>query len=162
MKELVFVDTETTGLDATADKLVELSYATLNSDIKTLYFGVREVPDFIDNLTKFYARGVDKMQEASIEEIDEFRNLLEGNTMVAANPAFDKAFLDEEQLWTGHYRMLDIESYAMSKLELDQVPSMFQIVQELEKRGYNLTQPDHSSYNDVKALREAYNILRYM
>lgn len=162
MKELVFVDTETTGLDATADKLVELSYATLNSDIKTLYFGVREVPDFIDNLTKFYARGVDKQEKVTNGELFEFAMVLGNNTMVAANPAFDKAFLEANGLWNAHYRMLDIESYAMSKLELDQVPSMFQIVQELEKRGYNLTQPDHSSYNDVKALREAYNILRYM
>ncbi|QIQ62966.1 DNA polymerase III subunit [Streptomyces phage Moab] len=162
MKELVFVDTETTGLDSSSDKLVELSYATLDSDIKTLYFGVTEVPDFIDNLTKFYERGVDKMPEASIEEIDEFRNLFDGSTMVAANPAFDKGFLLEEQLFTAHYRMLDVESYAMARLGLDEVPSMFKIVQELEARGYVLTQPDHSSYNDVKALREAYKILRYM
>ncbi|UTN92335.1 DnaQ-like DNA polymerase III subunit [Streptomyces phage Stigma] len=162
MKELVFVDTETTGLDASSDKLVELSYATLNSDIKTLYFGVTEVPDFIDNLTKFYARGVDKMPMYSEDEFVDFCNTMWGNTMVAANPAFDQSFMKANNLWNAHYRMLDIESYAMSKLDLDQVPSMFQIVQELEKRGYTLTQPDHSSYNDVKALREAYNILRYM
>lgn len=162
MKELVFVDTETTGLVSWSDKLVELSYATMDSEIKTLYFGVKDVPPFIDNLTKFYERGVDKMPEASIEDIKEFMDVMEGNTMVAANPAFDKAFLEEEALWSAHYRMLDIESYAMARLGLDEVPSMFQIVQELEKRGYVLTQPDHSSYNDVKALREAYKILRYM
>jgi DNA polymerase III epsilon subunit-like protein len=162
MKELVFVDTETTGLDASSDYLVELSYARLDGDIKTLYFGVKEVPDFIDNLTKFYERGVDKMPEATMDEIREFLNVMEGNTMVAANPAFDKAFLEAEALWSAHYRMLDIESYAMARLGLDEVPSMFQIVKELEKRGYVLTQPDHSSYNDVKALREAYKILRYM
>lgn len=162
MKELVFVDTETTGLVSWSDRLVELSYATMDSEIKTLYFGVKDVPPFIDNLTKFYERGVDKMPEASIEDIKEFMDVMEGNTMVAANPAFDKAFLEEEALWSAHYRMLDIESYAMARLGLDEVPSMFQIVQELEKRGYVLTQPDHSSYNDVKALREAYKILRYM
>ncbi|QZE11676.1 DnaQ-like DNA polymerase III subunit [Streptomyces phage Karp] len=162
MKELVFVDTETTGLDASSDKLVELSYATLNSDIKTLYFGVTEVPSFIDDLTQFFKRGVDKMPRATNGELLEFSMVLGNNTMVAANPAFDQSFLKVNGLWNAHYRMLDIESYAMSKLDLDQVPSMFQIVQELEKRGYTLTQPDHSSYNDVKALREAYNILRYM
>ncbi|AZU97160.1 DnaQ-like DNA polymerase III subunit [Streptomyces phage Forrest] len=162
MKELVFVDTETTGLDASSDYLVELSYARLEGDIKTLYFGVKEVPDFIDNLTKFYERGVDKMPEATMDEIREFLDVMEGNTMVAANPAFDKTFLESEALWNAHYRMLDIESYAMARLGLDEVPSMFKIVQELEKRGYVLTQPDHSSYNDVKALREAYKILRYM
>lgn len=162
MKEFVFVDTETTGLVSWSDKLVELSYCTLDSEIETLYFGVRDVPPFIDNLTKFYERGIDKMPEATIEDIDRFCAILEGNTMVAANPAFDKGFMQEEDIFTAHYRMLDIESYAMARLGLDQVPSMFQIVQELEKRGYTLTQPDHSSYNDVKALREAYKILRYM
>jgi DNA polymerase III alpha subunit (gram-positive type) len=162
MKELVFVDTETTGLDASSDYLVELSYARLEGEIKTLYFGVTEVPDFIDRLTKFYERGVDKMPAASIEDVKEFMDVMEGNTMVAANPAFDKAFLEAEALWSAHYRMLDIETYAMARLGLDEVPSMIQVVKELEARGYKLTQPDHSSYNDVKAMREAYKILRYM
>lgn len=162
MKKFVFVDTETTGLDSSSDSLVELSYATLDSDIKTLYFGIIEVPDFIDNLTKFYDRGVHLQPRSSLEEALAFVETLRGNTMVAANPAFDKGFMEEQELFTAHYRMLDIESYAMAKLGLDQVPSMFEIVKQLEGLGYVLTQPDHSSYNDVKALREAFNILRYI
>jgi DNA polymerase III alpha subunit (gram-positive type) len=162
VKELVFVDTETTGLNASSDKLVELSYATLDSEIKTLYFGITEVPDFIANLTKFYERGVHLQPRASLEEATEFIETMRGNTMVAANPAFDKGFLERQELFTAHYRMLDIESYAMARLGLDEVPSMVQIVKALEARGYKLTQPDHSSYNDVKAMREAYKILRYM
>lgn len=162
MRKFVFVDTETTGLDSSSDSLVELSYATLDSEIKTLYFGVTEVPDFIDSLTKFYERGVDKQPEATMEQIDEFRNLLEDSTMVAANPSFDKGFLEEEQLWTAHYRMLDIESYAMARLGLEYVPSMIDIVDRLRAMGYSLTEPDHSSYNDVMAMREAYKIMRYM
>lgn len=162
MKQLVFVDTETTGLDPSVDKMVELTYAVEDGPLKTLYFGVRSVPTFIDDLTKFTERGIDKMPEATEDEINEFWDACNGNTMVAANPAFDKGFINKRGLWNFHYRMLDIESYAMARLGLDQIPSMFQIVQELEKRGYTLTQPDHSSYNDVKALREAYKILRYM
>jgi cysteinyl-tRNA synthetase len=82
--------------------------------------------------------------------------------MVAANPAFDQGFMKEQELFTAHYRMLDIESFAMGKLDLDYVPSMFQIVKMLEDRGFSLTQPDHSSYNDVAAMRQAYKILRYI
>lgn len=162
MKEFVFVDTETTGLDASSDSLVELSYATLDSDIKTLYFGITEVPEFIDNIINFYERGIHLKPRSTLDEAIEFISVLRGNTMVAANPAFDKAFMEEQELFTAHYRMLDIESFAMAKLGLDQVPSMFQIIQELESLGYVLTQPDHSSYNDVKAMRQAFKILRYL
>lgn len=162
MKELVFVDCETTGLDASCDELVELSYATLDSDIKTLYFGVTQVPEFIDNLTKFTERGVHLQPRSSLEEATEFIETLRGNTMVAANPTFDQGFMKKHELFTAHYRMLDIESYAMGKLDLDEVPSMIAIIKELEGKGFSLTQPDHSSYNDVKAMRQAFKILRYL
>jgi DNA polymerase III alpha subunit (gram-positive type) len=162
IRDFVFVDCETTGLDAKTDALVELTYGIDQDDLHTLYFGVTEVPEFIDNLTKFTERGVAKMPKASDWDLDVFRGTLAGNTMVSANPAFDKAFLEANGLWTGHYRMLDIEAYAMAKLDLSFVPSMNDIWIALKARGYDLTTPDHSSYNDTKALREAFNILRYM
>jgi len=161
-RDFVFVDVETTGLDAQTDRLVELTYGIDNDPLQTLYFGVRTVPDFIDNLTKFYEREVWKEPKATEWELDVFRGTLAGNTMVSANPAFDKAFLEANGLWTGHYRMLDIEAYAMAKFGIDFVPSMHKIVEMLNVMGYTLTEPDHSSYNDTKALREAFNILRYM
>lgn len=162
MRKLIFVDVETTGLDAQSDKLVELTYAIEDSEPKTLFFGVREVPEFIDNLTKFTDRGVGQERESTYSERMEFRSVMEGNTLVAANASFDRDFLKANGLWTGHYRLLELESYAMARLNLDQIPSMKDIVDILTSKGYTLTQPDHSSLNDVKALREAFNILRYM
>ena len=162
MREFVFLDCETTGLNPKTDKLVELTYATNESHFRTLYFGVTEVPEFIDNLTKFTERGVAEEPPASLEQIEHFLETLRDQTMVSANPSFDKAFLEANGLWTGHYRVLDIEAYAMAKFNLDFVPSMNDIYNMLTERGYKLTTPDHSSYKDTKALREAFNILRYM
>ncbi|AVD99274.1 DNA polymerase III alpha [Streptomyces phage BillNye] len=162
VRNFVFIDCETTGLNPKEDKLVELTYATNDSHFRTLYFGVTEVPPFIDELTKFTERGVADEPHASLAQINDFLETLDDQTMVSANPAFDKAFLEENGLWNGHYRVLDIEAYAMAKLGLDFVPSMKNIYDMLTERGYKLTTPDHSSYKDTKALREAFNILRYM
>lgn len=160
-KKLVFIDCETTGLDPNSDKMVELTYA-VNEDVpKTLYFGIKKVPAFIDDLTKFTARGVHLQPRATVEEATEFIEALRGNTMVGANPAFDKAFMEKEELFTAHYRMLCVESYAMAKLNLDFMPSMYQVFTMLSERGYKFTEPDHSSLNDVLFMREAFLVLRY-
>jgi DNA polymerase-3 subunit epsilon len=162
MKDFVFVDVETTGLDPKNDELIELTYGVNDGPLKTLYFGVTEVPDFIDGLIKFTERNVGSMVRATDYMIDSFKESLRGDTFVAANPSFDKSFLHENGLWTGHYRMLDIETFAMAKLDLNFVPSLHDIRGILIEKGYSLTHPDHSSYNDTMTLREAFNILRYI
>lgn len=158
MRELIFVDTESTGLDAKTDELVELSYATLDSEVTTLYFGVKEVPDFIDDLIKFTERGIWGKQSKPEEYVD-FMKLATDNTMVAANPSHDKAFLKQFGLWTFHYRMLDIESYAFALLRSDEMPGMKNIYDVLSKYT-DLPEPDHSSAGDVAAMRAAYIYLR--
>jgi DNA polymerase III epsilon subunit-like protein len=160
MRDLIFVDTETTGLDDNSDLLVELTWARLTGDAKTLYFGVvdAQVPDFIDDLIGFTKRGIaGKISPA--EEIEEYVAASEGNTMVAANPAFDKGFLVKNHLFPFHYRMLDLESYAMAKLGLEEMPGMKTVFDVLTDMGHSITQPDHTSLNDVLAMRDAYNCL---
>lgn len=158
MRELVFVDTETTGLDSYRDNIVELSYCTLNTDPKTLYFGVDSVPSFIDNLIGFSKRGISGKKSDS-DDIDEFKAILRNNTMVAANPSFDKSFLEANGLWTGHYRMLDIESYSMTTLGFEHVPSLKEIYEKLEELGFEVTTPEHTSMSDVMCLRNCYNAI---
>ena len=163
MKKFVFVDTETTGLDPKNDKLVELTYAVENEKPVTLFFGVKKVPAFIDDLTKFSERKVYDEPEASKVDIHDFLKASDGNTMVAANPSFDKGFLEANLLFNFHYRMLDVQSYAMARLDLDYMPSMNEIASLLSELGYRgFTKPDHSSRNDVLFMREAFNVLRYM
>jgi oligoribonuclease (3'-5' exoribonuclease) len=159
MRDLIFVDTESTGLDPETDQLVELTWARLEGDPQTIWFGVEEVPEFIDNLIKFTERGIAGRRSNQLEVV-EFLKAADGNTMVAANPSHDKGFISAAGLWSFHYRMLDIESYAMAKLWTEEVPGMKVIYDTLVDCGYSLTEPDHSSRNDVLAMREAYLILR--
>lgn len=159
MRELIFLDTETGGLDPETDPLVELTYAGLEDDPITLYFGVQEVSEFIDNLIGFTKRGIAGRQ-SDFFEVDKFVIRSDGATMVCSNPSFDMGFLQAAGIFNFHYRMLDIESYAMAKLRLDFVPSTKEIFDMLNERGYEITVPDHTSRADVLAIRDAYKILR--
>lgn len=162
MRNLIFADCETTGLDPDEDKLVELSWAVNQGPIKTLYFGVTEVPDFINKLINFDGRGLADVPASSPEECNEFCEDLKDNTLVAANSYFDRRYMDNYNLWTGHYRMLEFESYAMGRLGLEEVPGMKKVFDILTERGYKLPEPNHTSAGDVETMRQAFYILRYM
>lgn len=155
MRDLIFVDTETTGLEVGTDELVELTWASRVGEPQTLWFGVEEVPEFIDGLIGFTKRGLSGRRSNQFE-VQHFLSASEGATMVAANPAFDKGFIEDAGLWRFHYRMLDIESYAMKALDLPGVPSMKDIHDTLTGMGFTITEPDHTSRNDVLAMREAF------
>jgi oligoribonuclease (3'-5' exoribonuclease) len=162
MRELIFVDTESTGLAADPDaEIVELTWATRTSTPETLYFGVEEVPEFINDLIGFEARGISGWLSTELA-FSEFLQASYGNTMVAANPGHDEHFLRSVNLWNFHYRKLDISAYAMAKLRLNEMPGMKDVFDQLNDRGYELTTPDHTSLNDVLAMREAFLILERM
>jgi hypothetical protein len=157
MRDLIFVDTESTGLADNPDaEIVELTWAKIDTEPETLYFGVEEVPEFIDNLIGFTKRGIAGRRSDHFA-IQRFLEVSDGQTLVAANPGHDKHFMQMAGIWRFHYRMLDIESYAFGKIaEFDEVPGMKGIFDTLTARGVKLTQPDHTSRNDVLAMREAF------
>lgn len=161
-RALIFVDTETTGLDPEKDRLIELSWARETGPVKTLYFGVQEVPKIVDDLIGFTERDLGSQPASEDWKFDEFLTASEGNTMVAANPMFDASFLQNNSLFRFHYRMLDIESYAMGKLGLNEMPGLSTIRETLIGRGFKITQNKHTSSSDVECTRECYNILKYL
>lgn len=162
-RRLIFVDTETTGIDSKSDRLVELAWAEMEGPIRTMYFGVKEVPPFIDELIGFTKRDLASKTEMSPAEKHAFLNTTYGHTMVAANPAFDKAFMEENHLFEFAYRMLDIETYAMAKLRLDYVPSMNDIYTILRDMGYTaIGKPEHTAESDVACMRAAFKVLKYL
>lgn len=162
MRKLVFVDCETTGLSPTENKLVELSWAVEDGPIKTLYFGVQEVPEFIDNLIGFTARGI-KDKKLNPELVFEFRDDTTDQTIVAANRYFDQRFLEENSLWHAHYRAIEMGSYAMGRMGLNYIPSMKDIEREITDRGYVIpVLADHTSANDVSSMRYMFNVLKYI
>lgn len=156
----VFLDVESTGLDPINDKLIEVSWAVEKGPIKTNYLGVTEVPPFIDDLIGFTKRGLADIP--ATEDWEEFRQDTTDATLVAANPSFDANFLKVNDRFYFHYRMLDLESYAVGKLDLEDVPGMKTVYDMLTRSGYDLPEPDHTSMRDVDSLRAAYYILRYI
>jgi hypothetical protein len=161
-RELIFVDTETTGFEDDPNaEMWELSWARREGDVRTLWFGFTEVPAVIDELTGFTARGC-AGKRSEYFEFEEFLKASKDATMVAAEPGFDKYFVKLGGLWQFYYRTIDVESYAMAKLGLDYVPSMKNISDILGPHIPEMTKPDHSSRNDVLAMREAYLFLEDM
>jgi len=159
VRPFVYVDTETTGLNPVEDRLVEVSYALEDGPIYTLYFGVEEVPEFIDELIGFSKREIAGLVSPD-SHIDEFLRVSKDATMISANPPFDMGFLQANDLWRFHYRCLDIEAFAMSSLRLDFVPGMSEINQIINERfDADLPMGNHTSWQDVHALREAHKWL---
>lgn len=170
-RKIVFLDTETGGLDPTACSLVEVAWATEQEpDPRCLVLphDTTRVEDTAANLNGYYQRGLnDRAKWASGSEIQEFLAHLKGAVLCGAKPSFDAAFMINHfgfspSTTPWHYRMLDIESYAMGKLDLDEPPGLKTIKNILTERGYDVSQPDHTATSDVKTLIAAYKILRYL
>lgn len=160
MRDFVFVDTETTGLDPEKDLLVELSYAVnIEPVVGPLFFGVEEVNDFIDELIGFTKRGI-AGNISTPAKFAKFSKDTQGHTMVAANPTFDAAFLKRHGLFEFHYRMIDLSAFAMGILDLPEMPGQHEVVNQLRNRGYGIPEADHTSRNDVLALQASFFALQ--
>lgn len=163
-RPLVFIDTETTGLDRNDDDLVELSYwKEGDPTIRTFYFDHDEskMSDYVRKLTNYDERGVTNRPKVSHNEIVYLREVFQDCTLVAANPPFDVSFLERYGLFSFHFRVVDIETYAMAKLGLDYVPGMKDI-HNILSQTYDFPAGDHSSSGDVLAMKTMFTILEAM
>jgi oligoribonuclease (3'-5' exoribonuclease) len=170
MKPLLFIDTETGGLDPQHDPLIEVAWAGITGPVHSMVLPHNE------NRVTFESRKINGYEERGLNdhtnwakdaEIQQFVQRLKGVTLVGANVSFDKEFLLKHFCWAPqdapwHYRTLDIESMAYGKLNCDEVPGMAKIHGMLVDAGYSLPAPDHTATGDVRALRASYKILRYM
>lgn len=169
MTHLVFLDVETTGLDPNIHQVWEIAYAletgtihasTVPHTSRGLSGQAAAVNGYFDRTTLLGE--LDEHQcgyRARFER--EFQKTLVGATVVAANPAFDTAMLRARygaDLW--HYRLIDIETYAMPWLGLERPPSLQTIVHELNEVGASIPEPTHTAKGDVAALRAAFKYLR--
>lgn len=163
---LMFVDTETGGLDHAKDPLIEVAWTT-DGKVKslTLPHDPADVRPKAAEINKYYERELDNKDKwASPQQVADMLNEWRcADHMVAANPTFDYLFLRANNLYVfPHYRMLDIESYCAGKLGLDRVPSMSEIYDMLINFGYyDLPEPDHTAAGDVRTMYHAFQILRY-
>ncbi len=164
-RPLVFVDTETTGLHAEAQAF-ELAWKREDQDVvstlilpHTLY----GADPIALKVNQYREREIPSMWVAGELDIDRFRVDVTDATMVIANPAFDVPHLMNIlgfQVW--HYRIIDVETYAMPILGHTRPQGMSTIYRELTELGYQLPEPDHTAGRDVEALESVFHILRSM
>jgi DNA polymerase III alpha subunit (gram-positive type) len=160
--ELIFIDIETTGLDPELHQAWEIAWAGEYGDVlySRLPHDLITADDKALEMNGYYDRGLFISPNEYNVDV-RLRRVFAGNTLVAANPAFDTSFLRKR--WgvaPWHYRLVDIESYAMPILDYDRPKGMATIYQDLVALGYNVKQPDHSAKGDVAALRDCYFALK--
>lgn len=152
---LVFCDVETTSLDPATGQIWQLAFATEDSNVEeqVVHHTLAGADPVSLEMNHYFSNSADPdaIRWSMAFEAAWLREL-EGATLVAANPAFDAAFLKAR--WgraPWKYRMIDIESYALPYLGSDEPLGLAAIAEEL-----GIEAPDHSAGQDVKVLRQCY------
>jgi DNA polymerase III alpha subunit (gram-positive type) len=163
---LVFLDTETTGLDPRIHSIWEIGYVVEDAEEilhEVVLHSLENADPFALEIGNYSERAVMLSPKLAIEFESTFMKALEGNTVVGANPRFDMNMLAARwgvEPW--HYRSLDIESYAMGALGYEKPQRLKTIREDLVSLGYDLPEPMHTAWSDVNTLREVFYVLRSM
>lgn len=153
---LVFLDVETTGLDPSLHSIWEVAFAVDDGPIITSQ--VAHSTEHADPEALAINGYMDRFVGKPLLGLHferELREALTGNTLVAANPAFDAAFLRAR--WgvaPWKYRLLDVEAYAMPYFNWPVPQGLARIADLL-----GIEAPDHTAYADVHTLRECFYAL---
>lgn len=163
MTRLVFLDTETTGLDPAHHSVWEIAWAVNDGPIRSAV-----IPHTLEGadpkaleLNQYQDRYGNNSLAVSLIIEATLLEELEGATIVGSNPAFDTAFLRKR--WgraPWHHRLLDVAAYGMGVLALDRPEGLASIADRLRDFGHDIPVPDHSAAGDVATLRAVYDALR--
>lgn len=161
---LVYLDTETTGLDPSRHEVWEIAYAVddgpvLSSIVRHSLTNAHPLALDVNGYHERYWLDATTPPERDRFEADLFR-ALKGATLVGANPAFDAAFLSArwgEAPW--RYRLLDVEAFALPFFGSPEIMSLKDTAAALRESGFEIPEPDHSAAADVRTLRQVHRAL---
>jgi DNA polymerase III alpha subunit (gram-positive type) len=163
-RNLIFLDLETTGL-LPHHQIWEAAWAVDDGDVQSALWNhtLDKADPFALGINNYSSRvkGWDsspEAEEARAESEYQLKQVIKGQTIVAANPTFDSLKLRErwgQEIW--HYRMIDIESYALPFFNRTQTIGLNFIATEL-----GIDVPDHSAAQDVATLRECFYKLEFI
>lgn len=157
--DLIFLDTETTGLDPNRHEVWEVAFAVGDGPIATYHL---EHHLRTADVTALEINGHGKRFHGADPDADlHLRRVLTGATIVGSNPAFDAAFLSARWGYSPwHHRMVAVESMAMQEFGWDRPKGLADVTTALRAINYDIPQPDHSAAGDVATLRAVYRALR--
>lgn len=164
MNDLIFLDTETTGLESDKHEIWQIAWAINNEapvQERILVHSLKTASEESLNMNHYFenhpegARSEGPMVDLTV------RAVLEKNTLVCANPTFDRMFMQRRWGYEPyHYRSIDLESMALLFFDWDRPKGLKDISDTLRSMGYNIAEPNHAAWADVVVLRECYYALR--
>lgn len=160
-RELVFTDTETTGIHDEA-QIIELAFAAGDQ------FGHHGVlPHTLQGADR-KALEVNRYWERELRDetpdpelVSEFAHTAAENILVGANIRYDARKLEKLigcETW--HYRLGDIESAAWLLLGFEEPPGLHTLRARLTELGYDIPAPDHTAKGDVETTRACFRVLQ--
>jgi oligoribonuclease (3'-5' exoribonuclease) len=162
--DLIFLDTETTGLDYGRHEIWEIAWAINDGPIteRVLVHSLKMADPKALDLNGYFRRHAGAIPRSDGPWVDlDVRQILAGNTIVCANPTFDRIFMYLRWGYEPyHYRSIDVESMAMLVFEWDRPRGLKDVAAELRSRSWDIPEPDHTAGKDVEVLRACYDALR--
>lgn len=155
---LVFLDTETTGLDPDRHEVWEIAYAVEDGPVlRSIVVHQTQTADPVALRLNHYW-DIDQASLPMTREATEFEEALRDEllnaTLVASNPSFDTAFLRARwgvEPW--HHRKIDISTYALPLF--GKMLGLYALAELLE-----IEAPDHTAAQDVDTLRKCFRSLQ--
>lgn len=158
--DLLFLDTETTGLGLEHD-IWEIAYAIGEGPISSLVVNhsLRNADPKALEMNGYRERGYVDFIDSEWDE-QNLKKWFSGKTIVGANPAFDAYRL--AQRWgqaPWHYRLVDVEAMAVPIFGLVKPLGLRGLVEKINASGFDVPLNDHSAAGDVATVREVYKAL---
>lgn len=159
MNELVFVAVKTTGPFALEDDIIELSWATRDSEPQTVWFGVTDVCEEIDDSIDFTKRGLSGRVSTHFE-VMKFLKASYNSTIVASSSSAEE-FLRANGLWVFSDEPVYLQSYAMGRLNASSIGTLDGLQEGMSSCVF-ITKLDGTSRNEVLAMRDMFRYLEKM
>jgi DNA polymerase III subunit epsilon len=151
-RPVIVVDCECSGLWPWEHVATEVAWWNLCTDERGWFIPEHDVDFVLGNgdpkaleISRYHERLLGKPQDDG-QAAQELANQLRDNTLAGSNPSFDAGFLPPITGRVWHHRMWDLSAYAAGKLNLDYLPGLADVCEQLE-----VDPPDHSAEGDVTA-----------
>lgn len=160
---LVFIDTETTGLDPSIHDAYEVAWAVDDGPVKraVLPHALDTADEVALNIGRYHARGIAKEAVADGLTLAELKADLRGAYLVGSNPGFDAGFLKKlfgEAVWS--HRMIDVSQGGYWVLGFDSPKGLAGTIERLNDMGCDIPQQDHTAVGDVTVTRMVFERLQ--